>query len=67
MGKTLTIKGGDCNHRRYIPRLLNLVASGAFDPSAILTKSEPITDAISAYQSFDQRSAGWTKVELAVA
>lgn len=64
MGKNLTIKTGDCNHRRYIPRLVDLVASGAFDPSQVLTEFEPVTDAIEAYKQFDQRSAGWMKVEL---
>lgn len=54
----------DCNHRRYIPRLVDLVTSGAFDPSKVLTPIEPMTDVISAYEAFDQRRAGWIKVEL---
>ena len=44
---------------------LELVASGVFDPAQVLTKAEPITDAIEAYKQFDQRRAGWIKVELA--
>ena len=64
MNKNLTVKMGNCNHRRYIPHLVDLVASGAFDPAQVLTKLEPVSDAIEAYKKFDQRSAGWIKVEL---
>jgi threonine dehydrogenase-like Zn-dependent dehydrogenase len=64
MNKNLTVKMGNCNHRRYIPQLVDLVASGSFDPSQVLTKREPVTDAIEAYKQFDQRKAGWVKVEL---
>ena len=65
MNKNLTIKMGNCNHRKYIPKLVELVASGAIDPSQVLTQAEPMTDAIEAYKEFDQRQAGWIKVELA--
>ncbi len=64
MNKNLTVKMGNCNHRRYIPRLVELVGSGGFDPAQILTNREPVSDAIEAYKQFDQRNAGWIKVEL---
>lgn len=64
MNKNLTVKMGNCNHRRYIPKLVDLVASGAFDPARVLTKREPVVDAIAAYQEFDRRQPGWIKVEL---
>lgn len=64
MLKNLTIRMGDCPHRRYLPDLVRRVARGDFDPRAILTKIEPIGDAIEAYKEFDKRSAGWIKVEL---
>ncbi len=62
--RNLTLKGGNCNHRKYIPRLVGLVATGALDPTGILTNREPVTDAIEAYKIFDQRQPGWIKVEL---
>ncbi|MEJ7871629.1 MAG: zinc-binding dehydrogenase, partial [Rubrobacteraceae bacterium] len=31
--RNLTLKGGNCNHRKYIPRLVGLVATGALDPT----------------------------------
>jgi threonine dehydrogenase-like Zn-dependent dehydrogenase len=40
MNKNLTIKMGNCHHRRYIPRLVALVATGAVDPVRILTKGD---------------------------
>lgn len=64
MNKNLTIQLGNCNHRKYIPELVDLVASGAFDPTKILTKQEPMEDAIASYKAFDKRETGWTKVEL---
>ncbi len=64
MNKNLTVKMGNCNHRRYIPRLIDLVRSGAVDPGKILTQREPLTDVIAAYKAFDLRQPGWIKVEL---
>jgi threonine dehydrogenase-like Zn-dependent dehydrogenase len=64
MNKNLTIRMGNCHHRKYIPHLLELVRSRVIDPVEILTVKEPIQDAISAYEAFDQRQPGWLKVEL---
>jgi threonine dehydrogenase-like Zn-dependent dehydrogenase len=64
MMRNLTINMGNCNHRKYIPHLLDLVRSGAVDPASILTQVRPMTDVISAYRQFDQRAPGWMKVEL---
>ena len=47
-----------------VPQLVGLTATGAIDPTRILTQTEPITDAIEAYRIFDQRQPGWIKVEL---
>ncbi len=64
MNKNLTLKMGNCNHRKYIPRLVDLVASGVVDPAKVLTETEPMQDALSAYRAFDERQPGWLKVEL---
>ena len=64
MNKNLTVKMGNCNHRKYIPQLIELVRSGAVDPLAVLTQVEPLTDVIEAYHAFDQRRPGWMKVCL---
>jgi threonine dehydrogenase-like Zn-dependent dehydrogenase len=62
--KNLTIKMGNCNHRAYIPELVELVRTGAIDPSRVLTQSEPLMNAIEAYKAFDLREPGWIKVML---
>jgi threonine dehydrogenase-like Zn-dependent dehydrogenase len=62
--RNLTVRGGNCNHRKYMPMLVGLVATGALDPTEILTNTEPLTSAIEAYETFDRREPGWIKVEL---
>jgi threonine dehydrogenase-like Zn-dependent dehydrogenase len=64
MNKNLTVTMGNCNHRRYIPQLVEMVRSGVLVPSAVLTQVEPITSAIDAYKAFDKREPGWIKVKL---
>ncbi|MDJ0387551.1 zinc-dependent alcohol dehydrogenase [Roseomonas sp. E05] len=64
MNKNLSINMGNCNHRTYIPRLVEMVDAGVVDPTSVLTQHEPLTDVIEAYKQFDQRKPGWVKVEL---
>jgi threonine dehydrogenase-like Zn-dependent dehydrogenase len=64
MMESLTIKMGNCPHRKYLPMLVNLVRSGTVRPEKILTKIEPMTHVIEAYKAFDERQPGWMKVEL---
>jgi threonine dehydrogenase-like Zn-dependent dehydrogenase len=64
MNKNLTMNMGNCNHRKYIPHLLELVRTGAVEPTEVLTHVQPLTSAIEAYRSFDARKPGWMKVEL---
>lgn len=66
MNKNLTLKMGNCNHRKYIPKLMDLVRSGTVDPARLLTQKEPLTSALEAYQAFDRRQEGWIKVEIEV-
>ena len=64
MNKNLTMRMGNCHHRRYIPRLIELVRTNAIDPEEILTQREPLVSAIDAYKAFDLRQPGWIKVML---
>jgi threonine dehydrogenase-like Zn-dependent dehydrogenase len=64
MNKNLTIRMGNCNHRKYIPRLIELAQSGAADPSKILTHIAPLMNVLDAYKNFDTRQDGWIKVML---
>lgn len=64
MNKNLTVRMGNCNHRKYYNTLIDLVLSDALDPARILTRIEPMQSAIEAYEAFDRREPGWIKVEL---
>ncbi len=64
MEKNLTLMMGNCNHRRYLPHLVELVRTGALNPAEVLTQTEPMTSVIEAYQAFDKRQPGWIKVKL---
>ena len=64
MNKNLTLRMGNCNHRRYYDVLIEHVRSGKLDPVKILTQIEPMTGAIEAYEAIDGRQPGWMKVEL---
>ncbi|WP_230394137.1 MDR/zinc-dependent alcohol dehydrogenase-like family protein [Plantactinospora alkalitolerans] len=66
MMKNLTVKSGNCHHRRYIPELLRLVSNDTVDPAQLLTRHEPLTDVLGAYRQFQDRDPGWLKVALTV-
>lgn len=51
----------------YIPQLVEMVRTGVIDPVKVLTKVQPLTGAIEAYEHFDKREAGWIKTELKLA
>ncbi|MFV2115953.1 zinc-dependent alcohol dehydrogenase [Micromonospora sp. LOL_025] len=64
MMKNLTVRSGNCHHRRYIPELLRLVTNGTVDPAKLLTEHEPMGDVLEAYRQFQDREPGWLKVAL---
>lgn len=65
MQKNLTIKMGNCNHRRYVPELVRMVAAGRVGLTQVITQEEPLAAGEEAFEAVDQRKAGWIKVELA--
>jgi threonine dehydrogenase-like Zn-dependent dehydrogenase len=64
MMKNIRIHTGNCNHRRYMPMLVDMVQSGVAHPTKILTNIEPFSSILDAYEAFDRRQPGWIKVEL---
>jgi threonine dehydrogenase-like Zn-dependent dehydrogenase len=64
MMKNLTIRMGNCNHRKYLPHLIEMVRTSAIEPTEILTQSGPLVGALEAYEHFDRREPGWIKVQL---
>ena len=64
MNKNLSINMGNCNHRTYVPHLIDLVRMGGVDPTDVISKVEPVANVIDAFEAFDKRQPGWLKVEL---
>jgi hypothetical protein len=58
MNKNLTINMGNCNRRKYIPTLIDLVRSEEVEPMGILTQHEALGLAIDAYKALDERQEG---------
>lgn len=64
--RNLTVQGGNCNHRRYVPRLLQQVARGDIDPTRFITQHAEPTSVIEAYETFDRREDGWLKTVVSM-
>ena len=55
---------GQANVKHYNRHLRNLIHTGRAKPSWIISHELPLTEAPAAYQHFDARDKGWTKVVL---
>ncbi|APF32881.1 alcohol dehydrogenase catalytic domain-containing protein [Microbacterium paludicola] len=64
MNKNLTVRMGNCDHHSVTPPLIDMVAAGVFDPTALITAHETLAGVIDAYEAFDRREPGWIKVAL---
>jgi threonine dehydrogenase-like Zn-dependent dehydrogenase len=64
MNKNLKINMGNCNHRKYIPMLMDMIAQGEIHPQDVITNAQTLDSAIEAYKAFDRQQQGWVKVEL---
>jgi glutathione-independent formaldehyde dehydrogenase len=62
--KGQTMSSGQCPVKKYNRRLRDLVAAGKATPSFIVSHELPLEKGPEAYQHFDARDDGWTKVVL---
>jgi threonine dehydrogenase-like Zn-dependent dehydrogenase len=62
--KGQTIGTGQCNVKAYNRQLRDLISTGRAKPSFIISHELPLGEAPNAYQHFDARDDGWTKVVL---
>lgn len=62
--KGQTMGSGQCPVKKYNRRLRDLVAAGKAKPSWIVSHELPLAKAPDAYEHFDSRDGGWTKVVL---
>lgn len=58
------IGGGQAPVKRYNRALRDLIAAGKVEPSFIISHQLPLAQAPEAYEHFDNRDDGWTKVVL---
>jgi len=59
-----TMGTGQCPVKRYDRRLRDLIVAGKATPSWIVSHELSLDEAPAAYEHFDSREAGWTKVVL---
>lgn len=62
--KGLSIGTGQCNVKRYNRFLRDLIVAGRAVPSLIVSNELPLEEAPDAYDKFDRRAEGYTKVVL---
>jgi glutathione-independent formaldehyde dehydrogenase len=62
--KGITIGSGQCPVMRYNRRLRDLIIRGRARPSQIVSHELSLDEAVHAYDQFDKRAEGWTKVIL---
>jgi glutathione-independent formaldehyde dehydrogenase len=62
--KGLTIGTGQCPVKRYNRQLRDLIIRGQASPSVIVSHEVSLDEAPDAYDKFDKRVDGWTKVLL---
>ena len=62
--KGLSMGSGQCNVKKYNRHLSNLIATGKAKPSFLVSHELSLDEAPTAYEHFDARDRGWTKVVL---
>lgn len=62
--KGLAIGSGQCPVKRYNRQLRDLITTGRARPSFLVSHELGLDEAPGAYESFDARAEGWTKVLL---
>jgi glutathione-independent formaldehyde dehydrogenase len=62
--KGLYFATGQCNVKRYNRLLRDLIIAGRAEPSFVVSHELPLTQAPEAYERFDKRIDGYTKVVL---
>jgi glutathione-independent formaldehyde dehydrogenase len=55
---------GQCPVKRYNEQLRDLIIAGRATPSQLVSHELPLTEAPGAYEKFDRREDGFTKVLL---
>ncbi|MFD2332818.1 zinc-dependent alcohol dehydrogenase [Cohnella sp. GCM10020058] len=62
--RNLTVKMGQAPAIHYMPKLFDMIVSGEFDPTEIVTHRVPLEQASEAYKIFNDKEDGCIKVVL---
>lgn len=63
MEKGITLQGcGQCPAQKYMAEVMEKIADGTFDPTAILTHRFTLEDLPAVYEAFDEKRDGMMKV-----
>ena len=62
--KGIAIGAGQCPVKKYNRELRDLIIAGRAQPSFIVSHELPLDEAPNAYERFDAREDGWTKILL---
>jgi glutathione-independent formaldehyde dehydrogenase len=62
--KGLSLGTGQCNVKQYNRQLRDLIVAGRAQPSFVVSHELPLAQAPEAYEKFDRRADGYTKVIL---
>jgi len=62
--KNLTLRAGNCNHRKYTTLLMRMVQDGTLDPSFAITDTMPLEQGPDAYREFDLDQSHHLKIVL---
>ena len=59
--RNITLRAGNCPHKKYIEQLVNYVKEGKLEPSFVITQEFSLSDIKRAYQVFDKDKEGCVK------
>ena len=62
--KALTMRAGQCDVQKYLPRMLEHIRNGDIDTTSLISHELPLDDAPRAYEMFCNKDDGCTKVVL---
>ncbi len=62
--KGLSMGTGQCNVKSYNRELRDMIVAGRAEPSFVVSKELPLDDAPDAYERFDKREEGYSKIVL---
>ena len=62
--KNLTYRAGRSSARVFMPRALEIAASGRHDLDSVVSHDLSLADGVRGYEMFDKRTSGCTKVLL---